>query len=315
MMTTPRLPFSHYSLRFRALEPVSLPRYSGSAWRGAFGHTLRRSVCVTGERDCAYCLLYRSCIYPYIFETPPPPDAAKMRLYTAAPHPYVLRPEALSLPLAAGEDTELGVVLIGRAVSQLPYVIHALSTAAGGGIGYGRGRLTLVEARQESPVGSGHWERIYVPGGELAASFAALPELPAPGDAIRVRLLTPLRLRHENAYVSPERFGFADLFSSLLRRVSMLSYFHGDQPLQTDFAALAHAARQVQLKSRQLEWREWARYSTRQDTRLQMGGLLGEIHLGEVDLTPFWPYLWLGQWLHAGKGTAMGLGRYEVLPS
>ena len=236
-----------------------------------------------------------------------------MRLYTAAPHPYVLRPEASSTPMAAGEDTVLGVVLIGRAVSQLPYAIHALSGAAGGGIGHGRGRLVLVEVCQESPVGSGYWEQIYVPGGELAASRAVLPEVPARGDGIRIQLLTPLRLRRENEYVGPERFSFADLFSSLLRRVSMLSYFHGDHPLQTDFAGLAHAARQVRLKSRELEWKEWARYSSRQDARLQMGGLMGEFRLDEVDFTPFWPYLWLGQWLHAGKGTAMGLGRYEVL--
>ena len=61
-----------------------------------------------------------------------------------------------------------------------------------------------------------------------------------------------------------------------------------------------------------LRWHEWTRYSSRQDALLQMGGLLGEITVAGADLSPFWPYLWLGQWTHAGKGTSMGLGKYRI---
>jgi len=45
---------------------------------------------------------------------------------------------------------------------------------------------------------------------------------------------------------------------------------------------------------------------------VKMGGLIGEIGLEGADLEPFWPYLWLGQWTHAGKGVVMGLGRYRI---
>ncbi|MGQ0594710.1 MAG: CRISPR system precrRNA processing endoribonuclease RAMP protein Cas6 [Gammaproteobacteria bacterium] len=43
-----------------------------------------------------------------------------------------------------------------------------------------------------------------------------------------------------------------------------------------------------------------------------MGGLLGEIALDGAGLEPFWPYLWLGQYVHAGAATSMGLGRYAI---
>jgi CRISPR/Cas system endoribonuclease Cas6 (RAMP superfamily) len=43
-----------------------------------------------------------------------------------------------------------------------------------------------------------------------------------------------------------------------------------------------------------------------------MGGLLGRFSLAGEGLEPFWPYLWLGQWTHAGKGTSMGLGQYRI---
>jgi CRISPR/Cas system endoribonuclease Cas6 (RAMP superfamily) len=32
-------------------------------------------------------------------------------------------------------------------------------------------------------------------------------------------------------------------------------------------------------------------------------------------LDAFWPYLWLGQWTHAGKGTSMGMGAYTIQPA
>jgi hypothetical protein len=92
----------------------------------------------------------------------------------------------------------------------------------------------------------------------------------------------------------------------------MLTYFHADTPLETDFAALTETARAVSIDSEELSWYDWTRYSSRQDTTMDMGGLLGRFELDGAVLAPFWPYLWLGQWTHAGKGTSMGLGRYAL---
>lgn len=61
-----------------------------------------------------------------------------------------------------------------------------------------------------------------------------------------------------------------------------------------------------------LEWQDWARYSSRQKTRMQVGGLMGSITLSGGDLASWWPLLWLCQWLHLGKFTSMGLGRYRL---
>ncbi len=92
----------------------------------------------------------------------------------------------------------------------------------------------------------------------------------------------------------------------------MLSYFHTDTPLETDFAALTRAASGVGIHATKLRWDDWARYSSRQEKKIQMGGLVGSFELDGADLSPFWPYLWLGQWTHAAKGAVMGLGRYQI---
>ena len=120
-------------------------------------------------------------------------------------------------------------------------------------------------------------------------------------------------MRHQGRHLTPGRFDFGVLFGQLLRRLGMLTQFHTDVPLKTDFRALTAAAGAVPLVRQDLRWQDWTRYSSRQETTMQMGGLLGHFELdGGQALAPFWPCLWLGQWTHAGKGTALGLGAYRL---
>ena len=67
------------------------------------------------------------------------------------------------------------------------------------------------------------------------------------------------------------------------------------------------------LLEHQLRWHDWTRYSSRQQTKMQMGGLVGHLVLDGVRAQRYWKQLWLGQWTHVGKGTSMGLGRYRLV--
>lgn len=85
----PNLLLSRFLLGYQVQEAIRFPEYSGSVWRGAFGHTLKSIVCVTKQPACSGCILFRSCVYAYVFETPPPRDSAKMKRYNGVPHPFV----------------------------------------------------------------------------------------------------------------------------------------------------------------------------------------------------------------------------------
>lgn len=309
MTILPILPLACLRLRFRATVDLRLPTYTGSAWRGAFGHALKRLVCVTREPTCPPCLLYRSCIYPYLFETPPDPGVGKLTQYPAAPHPYVLIPDDHGGRVAAGETLTVDVTLFGHGNRHLPYVIHAMDQAGQRGLSKDRGALALLRVTQADSAG---WRSIYAPGADFAPLPAVVPITPPCPARLTLHLLTPLRLNSEDRLVSQDRFRFHHLFSNLLRRISLLTAFHTDDPLETDFAGLTRAARALNLNVSRLRWHEWARFSSRQDTLVKMGGLVGEIGLEGAGLEPFWPYLWLGQWTHAGKGAVMGLGRYRI---
>jgi hypothetical protein len=127
-----------------------------------------------------------------------------------------------------------------------------------------------------------------------------------------VEFATPFRSKEHGRLVTPAMFEARHLLGNLIRRVSLLSYFHTDRPLETDFRALKHVARSVSIVERDLAWSDWTRWSGRQRTTMQMGGLVGTIRLDLRSADAVWPYLWLGQWLHAGKGCTMGLGALRL---
>ena len=315
--TLPQLPLARYRLRFRrspdarALEG----RYLGSAWRGAFGHALRRSVCITNLPRCDNCALLAHCVYPRTFEKRTPADAQKLRRYPTTPNPYVLAPAYDDWDVA-DETINLGVTLFGATANDdLPTILHALRQAAQTGLTTRRVVLEHVETQAE--VAAGHsWTTVQRQDGNLrrSSAFTAAPPPMPPPTALRVRLLSPLRIRAEGHYVRPRQFGFRAFAANLLRRISLLTYFFGEQPLEVPFAALLDEAANIDIEDADLRWWEGTRHSSRQRARIPMGGIIGSFVARGPAVAALWPCLWLGQWTHIGKACTMGLGRYVVEP-
>lgn len=310
----PILPTARYRFTFRAEKPLSRDVYLGSAWRGVFGRALRQLVCIARDKECSECMLYRSCVYPYVFETPVDESEAVLGRTQYAPHPFVL--DAELRPVVIDPRVErIGMTLFGRANQYLAYLVQAMKNAGAQGLRSQGQPLELVDLEQEHGERR-DWKRIYQPPGKIQPMPAAALVWPPAPPRVRISLLTPLRLRRREDLVTPEAFHFADLFSNLLRRVSLLMSYHAGRRLEVDFAGLVAASREVRWSDGELGWKEWTRYSGRQKTKMQMGGMVGWVEYEAARWPQFWPYLWVGQWTHAGKGTSMGLGRYEleVLP-
>ena len=52
---------------------------------------------------------------------------------------------------------------------------------------------------------------------------------------------------------------------------------------------------------------------SRQGT-MPLDGFVGQAwYVSAQDLRPLLPALWLGQWVHVGKGAVWGNGRYEII--
>jgi hypothetical protein len=127
---------------------------------------------------------------------------------------------------------------------------------------------------------------------------------------ITLSLPTPLRLRFDGHIT--DKIEFHILIRNLLRRISSLSYFHCNEKLAIDFKGLIEKARAVKLTKSDTHWFDWKRYSTRQEEWMSLGGVTGTVSY-EGDLAKFMLFLRLGEYVHVGKGTSFGLGKYEIL--
>lgn len=312
MASDSTFPVARYRLEWLVDTPLSLPEYAGSTLRGAWGHALRRTVCMTRKKECIPCPLYRSCPFPAIFAPPPPPDGHTLQDFNQIPVPFVIEPPHWGkIELQTGAILNFHIVLIGHAITQLPLVIHAWQRALRHGIGNGDGtaslqRVCLTDNEEESQdvydIATGHIKP-HATGILLGEPFTNT-------DGVTLNVKTPLRLQHNGIPIRPKDIHARDLLVHLMRRIALISEFHAGQKLEWNFHDLAIIASHVESE-KSLIWRDWKRYSSRQKQEMKLGGVVGEWIL-RGELQAFLPMLRLGQWLHVGKNTSFGLGQYQI---
>lgn len=294
---------------------VQLPAYRGSALRGAFGMALKKSCCVLRNQHCESCLLRTRCIYSYVFETPVFGGNQNARRYATAPHPFILNLETGSEEVCErGSLFSFGITLVGRVLEFLPYFVYAFRRM--GELGLGKGRGTFTVTRIFATDGEDHEaETIYadwtlrMPRRTLCLEDALAACEKLPGERLRLRLLTPLRLVYDGELCREPPFHV--LVRNLLRRLGNLTSFHCDESAPPLDGTLIDLAEGIALARRDTQWHDWERYSHRQDKRMKLGGILGELEYAG-DLAPFLPLLVLGSWVNLGKNTTFGLGRYRL---
>jgi hypothetical protein len=303
------LPLARYRLDFEVETPLHLPAYAGSTLRGAFGAALRATACMTRQKTCDGCPLIHTCPYAVLFETRPPADGHTLQKFTQVPHPYVIEPPQWGeRDYAPGERLAFHLVLAGRALDQLALVIWAFVRAFRRGVGKGDGTAKLLAV---SHIGTTETLILDGPAATLAEHDPAVPPPSAfHGDSITLTIDTPLRLQRNGRPIDARALTARDLLVALVRRTALIHEFHGAGPLPLDFAALTKRAEAIE-SDKDLHWRDWQRYSSRQQQKMTLGGVVGRWRLFG-DLTPFLPFLHLGQWLHVGKEATFGMGGYRI---
>ncbi|MCL6589998.1 MAG: CRISPR system precrRNA processing endoribonuclease RAMP protein Cas6 [Firmicutes bacterium] len=306
---------ARFRLELVALEGMNLPPYKGSTFRGGFGGVFRRIACSRRLKSCNGCLLKNTCPYGFIFEPGAPEGAEVWGKFEEIPRPFVIEPpETAQTYFTPGEGLCFHLVLTGKAIDYLPYFILVFKELGGAGIGKGRARYKLNRVLS-LPTGSGGGETVY-DGVRVVSNRVAVirpADLAGKGDCdgeeLRLVFKTMTRLKTGGAFVDlPE---FPVLVRALLRRLSALQYFYCGERLECDFNGLIARAGAVRLTDNQTFWADWERYSSRQDIRMHMGGLVGEAGY-EGPWQEFEELLRWGEVLHVGKGATFGLGKYRI---
>lgn len=310
----PNLKYQRFQFVLEAVTELLLPEYKGSTLRGGFGHSFREIVCTMRPIPCSTCLLQQKCPYPQLFETPiNGAEPVFMKGVNTGPQPFILEPTLETKQLYhSGDKVEFVLVLLGKAIEYLPYFVYTFDRLGSRGIGKGRGKFTL----QEVSVWQEHWQPIYNSKSKVLQKFTT-PEsgLPEPKavqslDKISLQFVTPSRIKSAGKLVS--EIAFREIVNSLFRRVYTLAFFHMPAAqVNWDWRPHLTAANDISVGQSNLEWKDWERYSNRQNTKMKMGGFIGEITF-EGALTPWLPLLRLGEVTHIGKGATFGLGKYII---
>jgi CRISPR-associated endoribonuclease Cas6 len=264
-----------------------------------------------------------------------------MRKYPFAPHPFVITPPLEEKRTYREGDTLcFELTLIGKSIDFLPYFIYTFDELGRMGIGKGKGKYQLEEVRAIRPgertKAKGEREEIQdektvlIYSGkdktlrnnfkvlkvndlffsdQLPLTFRPSPSSDLSLSSLHLNFLTPTRLKYDGQ-LSPD-LEFHILIRNLLRRTSLLSYFHCEEQLDLDFKGLIEEAKGVKVQKQNLRWVDWERYSNRQETKMKMGGFIGSISF-KGDFREFIPLILLGEYIHVGKGTGFGLGKYEI---
>jgi hypothetical protein len=302
-----RFPVARYRLHGIVEQDLTLPGFSGSMLRGAFGHALKRGVCVTGLGDCKSCALYRNCSYPAIFETPPPLNCR--RNYSQIAGPYVVEPSGVATGrLVRGSPFEFDLVLIGPALRELPLIAIAWRRALERDLCDGHGGVLLGSIHSEDGV------MVLRPGDDSPkphSRHVLVPPAPMGLDRLDVVFETPLALRRDGKDLDAATIKPRDFLMSLIRRISDLATMQLGVELPIDYASLSRQATDIGGTS-EFRQKRWSRYSSRQRRSMPMTGLIGRWQL-TGDLMSFWPFLYLGQWLHVGKKCSFGFGGYRLV--
>ena len=289
------LTISRYRMTYQAITPIRLPEYAGSNLRGAFGHALKSIACLTATANRGHCACQpaESCVYRQLFDP-------ALRIVAGAqaqhvPTPLIIEPNAGDLVIRAHEQRHFDMVVLGQfAHSQLPIIQLAWQRALHDGIGSqdeqgkrGTARLLGMQLLDQPSI-----------------------EIPANPKTVHLQITSPMRLQHYGELVNATHLTASILVRAVVRRYRLMHEVYG-QTHDVDLDQLQTEINQIGLQ-RRLRWTEWTRWSSRQKQEMQLNGLTGRVLLTDVS-DALWRYLYLGQWLHAGKNSMFGLGRYQVV--
>ncbi len=285
-----------------------LPPYKGSVIRGALGHALRDIACKRKTTSCQGCEHISSCLFVKLFK----PDQKKGM---SIPASYMIDPPALKkTDFLAGYELCFYLTLFGWADQYINTWINAVKLC-GEKYGLGAGRIPFILKHVECIPFNDNPVIIYNESGFTGSvsniTFAQLNDQYPPVSGITmsasVRMLTPFKIKHQGSVTGSITGSI--FIGALLQRLNAISRFYQDEifPLYE----YSHFAEHVLSECHALKWVTLERRSINHPAHINLGGLTGSFILNNLSAELI-PLLKLGEFVHAGKNTVYGCGKYRI---
>jgi len=253
--------------------------FIGSMIRGAMGHALKQVTCINPSYKCNGCFASDSCLYYDFYE----------RLNSF--HKY-----RFEIELGSGKF-DFGLYVYNNACDKLPYILSALQIAIS------KNGLTKYDYKFTDLIMTLNGVEIF--DGDEFKSIDIPPksfEIDSYYPNIKIKLLTPLRIKKNNKFLR-DNIDIEDILRSIYQKEQEFNI--GQKAFKLNY----NPTYDNQIKA--LVYKSLLRKSSRQNKRMSMDGMIGEIVVQNIDKRSY-TLLKLGEIIGVGKQTVMGLGRIEV---
>ena len=254
--------------------------FIGSMLRGAFGHSLKKVVCVNDTFECKSCFAQDNCLYYDFFE--------RQNVYSQYRFDFDLDDEFLNFSL----------YLFDNSSDNYSYVASALFKVFTE-LGIGKNNILLDKNDFTMSLNS---QSFYENGAFVKIKNTPLVfENRENAKKIKITFLTPLRIKDNNRLLKTKP------------RVELLlnSIFQRSLQLQGKPREKLNHTIEYDLVTSKTNYQNIQRYSNRQQTSMKLDGILGYMVLDNLDDTSF-NLLKLGEILGIGKQCTFGLGKIKV---
>ncbi len=280
-----------------------------------FKDILRQQVCKYFEKKCADCILKNDCTYAYLYEERAE-TSWSLRRFSSLPIPLIWQPPLeKKTDYFPGENVVFNLVLCGRGVSFLKYLVDTVLQLSEEGLKSGSGSFEVSRITLENPFADYQADLLETTAENISEKHVMIKGSDIENWASRykqftrlsIRFLTPLLIKEDDEYLKEPSFDV--IMKVLFQRATALYYFyHQQQEMVINYNEFKEQSKRIQKVKDQTRFVS-AGQST-QKARI-IPGLLGEaVYMGDFQL--FLPLLKLGEWIHLGEQAMYGQGRIQV---
>lgn len=256
------------------------PYFIGSQLRGALGYALKKVTCINPSYTCDGCFAASNCLYHEFFE--------EKNTF----HKY-----RFDFKLGL-EYYDFNLYLFDSTCAKLPYAVSALHMMlTQNGLGKEKNRCENFDMYIND-------ENCFFDGKlKLPQNFIKTLQIDTFCPAITLKLVTPLRIKKENRFLRSDELELGDIINSIYQRQMKL--------LGRGFKKFPYEVG-GEIISKDLRYKELTRLSNRQKTTMNLGGIMGEIHIKNLNKEAY-EVLKVGELIGVGKQTVFGLGKVKIL--
>ena len=258
------------------------PYFIGSQLRGALGYALKKITCINPSYKCDNCFASNDCLYYKFYEE------------KNSFHNY-------RFDFKLDQDYyNFDFYLFNEMTTKLPYIISAFNILFTQ-IGLDKGKDKIFYKDFDIYIN----DKKALINGEFQIPQDTIIDFNPPQQThkdIKIKLITPLRIKKNNRFIRDDSIELFDIINSIQQRgLAILS--KDREKLNFDITG------DIIIKN--LRYKELTRKSNRQKTKMNLGGIIGEIVVKGVDKDSY-RLLKLGELIGVGKSTVFGLGKMEV---